>query len=246
MLKNLKITYLFLFFILCLPLEALSAVTLTVGDGSGDPGSSGNQVVISLGNPDDMVSGVEVDISDAGDFLTITGCSAIGRASDFTCSSFERDDGSARVILVSLAAKTIPKGSGEIITLEYDVSGDAPSGECKSLVPEKVLIADEKKNPLDDFETVSGEFCFTGEGTVVGCVDNSDPIIIYEFGDIVLTSCTLNGDTRRSDTGEAGHGLIVGAADITIDGNGYCLDGEVKTRSKTSAPESGWKNLMKT
>jgi len=91
-------TYLFLFFILCLPLEALSAVTLTVGDGTGNQGSSGNEVTISLDNPDDIVIGVEVDIHDAGDFLTITGCSVTGRASDFTCSSFERDDGSARVI----------------------------------------------------------------------------------------------------------------------------------------------------
>ena len=245
MLKNLKITYLFLFFILCLPLEALSAVTLTVGEGSGDPGSSGNQVVVRLDNPGDIVSGVSVDIFDTDDFLTITGCSAIGRASAFMCSKFEHDDGYARVILVSTSAETIPKGSGEIITLEYDVSGDAPSGKCRSLVPENVLIGDEYKNPLNDFETVSGEFCFNTVGGTVGCVDNSDPTTIYEFGDIVLTSCTFNGDMKRSDTAAIGHGLIVGAPDITIDGNGFCLDGEVKTCDDAMNPQYGIYNLNK-
>jgi hypothetical protein len=34
---------------------------------------------------------------------------------------------------------------------------------------------------------------------------------------------------KRSDTGGTGHGLIIGADDITIDGNGYFLDGEVKS-----------------
>jgi len=59
-----------------------------------------------------------------------------------------------------------------------------------------------------------------------GCVGSTQ---IFEFGDTVTESCTFDSDMLRSDTGAAGHGLIVGAADITIDGNGYCLDGEVKT-----------------
>jgi hypothetical protein len=50
----------------------------------------------------------------------------------------------------------------------------------------------------------------------------------FYFGDTVTESCTFDGDMLRSDTGTAGHGLIIGTPGITIDGNGFCLDGEVK------------------
>jgi hypothetical protein len=42
------------------------------------------------------------------------------------------------VILLSTSAESIIKGNGEIITVKYDVSGDAPSGECRSLEPKDV------------------------------------------------------------------------------------------------------------
>ena len=58
-----------------------------------------------------------------------------------------------------------------------------------------------------------------------GCVGATTT---FEFGDTVTESCNFDGDMKRSDTGAAGHGLIVGATGITIGGNGYCLDGEVK------------------
>ncbi len=57
-----------------------------------------------------------------------------------------------------------------------------------------------------------------------GCVGATQT---FEFGDTVTESCTFDGDMVRP-AGLAGHGLIVGAAGITIDGAGFCIDGETK------------------
>jgi parallel beta-helix repeat protein len=53
-----------------------------------------------------------------------------------------------------------------------------------------------------------------------GCVGD-ETSTDFGWGDTVTESCTFNGDLVCS----VGHGLIVGADNITIDGNGYTLDG---------------------
>ena len=151
---------LLLFLILCLPSVALCQMTLSVGNGAGVPGSSANEVVIGLNNPDARVKGVQVDILDEGNHLTITGCETTGRASDFECVKNEREDGSARVILVSVTGGVIPEGEGGIVTLQYDLSGNAPLGRCVALDPTKVLVPDEYNSPLEA-DALPGEFCFT-------------------------------------------------------------------------------------
>jgi PKD repeat protein len=65
-------------------------------------------------------------------------------------------------------------------------------------------------------------------GTQSGCISNANPDSVwFLFGDTVTESCTFANGMDRP-TGQTGHGLIVGADDITIDGAGYCLDGVVK------------------
>ncbi len=54
-----------------------------------------------------------------------------------------------------------------------------------------------------------------------GCVSNTNASKIFACGDTVTESCTFNCDRGC----ENGHGLIIGADNITIDGNGYTLDG---------------------
>jgi hypothetical protein len=61
-----------------------------------------------------------------------------------------------------------------------------------------------------------------GPGTVfASCVGSTQS---FEFGDTVTESCTFDSNMVRP-AGVTGHGLIIGAAGITIDGNGFCLDG---------------------
>ena len=54
-----------------------------------------------------------------------------------------------------------------------------------------------------------------------GCVSVRDPSTIFACGDTVTESCRFNCNLSY----QSGHGLVVGADNIVIDGNGYTLDG---------------------
>lgn len=54
-----------------------------------------------------------------------------------------------------------------------------------------------------------------------GCVSVRDPSTIFAYGDTVTESCRFN--CNLSD--QSGHGLVIGADNIVIDGNGHTLDG---------------------
>ena len=56
-----------------------------------------------------------------------------------------------------------------------------------------------------------------------GCVSVADPKTIFACGDTVTESCTFNCDLYCS----SGHGLMIGADNVVIDGNGYTLDGVI-------------------
>jgi len=57
--------------------------------------------------------------------------------------------------------------------------------------------------------------------TNCGCVADRDPSKIFGCGDSVTGNCTFNCDLNCP----IGHGLIIGADGITIDGRGYVLNG---------------------
>jgi parallel beta-helix repeat protein len=54
-----------------------------------------------------------------------------------------------------------------------------------------------------------------------GCISDANASKIFACGDIVTESCTFNCNLSC----KKGHGLIIGAGNITLDGNGYTLDG---------------------
>ena len=56
-----------------------------------------------------------------------------------------------------------------------------------------------------------------------GCISLNDPGTIFACGDTVTASCTFNCDLNCM----SGHGLVIGADGIVIDGNGYTLDGVI-------------------
>ena len=66
-LRSIWLAVMALCFIFFFPVKAISQVALTVGNGAGAPGSSGNEVIISLDNPDDKVQGIQLDICDGDD-----------------------------------------------------------------------------------------------------------------------------------------------------------------------------------
>ena len=177
----------FLGLILFLPWKAFSQVTLTVGDGAGDPGSSENEVVISLDNPVDEVSGLQFDICDVDDYLTITGVETTSRTEEFYCDCNELENGCARILALSMSAELIDKGSGPVFIVKYEVREDAPFAEARDLNLENVTVSDETSD-LEVTE-VPGHFCLTS------CKVNIDPEeATANPGDTIQFSATNTGD----------------------------------------------------
>ena len=120
-----KIMFIQLVISLCIfvfPLSVSQAVViLTVGDGSGLPGSTDRPVDVSLANPDDIVRGIQMDICDVDDFLTpvrndnppeYDECESTDRTAGFSCLVNELPNGCCRILLFSDAGTLIEEGEG--------------------------------------------------------------------------------------------------------------------------------------
>jgi hypothetical protein len=142
--------------------------TLTVGDGSGSPGSQGNQITVTLNN-DVPVRGMQLDICDEDDFLECTDCQGVDRASNFLCELEEQPNGCCGMILVDVSGGGLAEGSGPIFTVEYTVSTNAPAGQCRELSPEDIKAVQDNQamDPVDTL-SVPGEFCFSNGSN--GCI----------------------------------------------------------------------------
>ena len=107
-------------------------VFVSVGNGSGAPGSQNNSVTLSMQN-NIMVKGLQLAIKDDKNFLFATGCNTIGRASVSTCEVNEHRYGWTILELYSFGGAMIGEGSGPILTINYRVKDNAPLDECFSL-----------------------------------------------------------------------------------------------------------------
>ncbi|MDY6972117.1 MAG: metallophosphoesterase, partial [Thermodesulfobacteriota bacterium] len=135
-------------------------ILFDIHNGAGEPGAIDRKVELGLANAV-AVSGIQVDIYDEDDCLTLTGVEPTNRASGFTCD-FEDDyagTGCARVILYSAGGSFIPPGNNSILSLRYDVKEGSPLRKCRSITPENLLITDENNDPLSAAQG-SGSFYF--------------------------------------------------------------------------------------
>ena len=186
--QNLLLLIITLGFILCFSLEALAQATLSVKEGAGPPGFFDNEVLISLENQNNPVSGVQFDIYDVGDHLTITGIEATSRAKGFDCNFNELGNGFARIETFSRNLGLIEEGSGSVFIVRFDVKEDAPLEETCTLNLANVSVLDEKKHVIETTE-VPGEFSFDS------CVVNISPTaetVNSESG--IQFSATVTGD----------------------------------------------------
>ena len=101
-------------------------------------------------------------------------------------------------------------GNACAITEDYNDSGGDP---CTHSCPPSAARSHED---ADEDETERGS-------PTCGCVSVADPSTIFACGDTVTASCTFNCDLYCS----SGHGLVIGADGVVIDGNGYTLDGVI-------------------
>jgi hypothetical protein len=148
-------------------------VTISVGNGSGFPGSRTSVVEVSLDNPSHVVQGLQVDITDVGDYLSCTECTPNpDRASQFNCFTSELNDGSCRVILFAFSTM-IPIGNGPLLSINYSIKENVPAEACTTLHAGGVKVSGENNQSLDAV-SIDGELCFLSCQVNSECNDENE------------------------------------------------------------------------
>jgi hypothetical protein len=155
-----------------------SAVVLTAGDGSGFKGSHYRPVTVSLDNPDERVKQVQLDVCDAGNYLslnTLVRCETTSRSAGFSLIALDLPNGCTRIFMSSNEVPCpalIAKGSGPIFTINYNVAAAPPSGECRDLTPQNGSVRDEDGNLISSLTYgPAGDFCFSSCASAGDCND---------------------------------------------------------------------------
>ena len=172
-----------IFFLFAFLSMSYAQVSLTVGNGTGYPGSSGRQVTLNLDNQNDVVGGVQLDICDVDDYIAATECSTTERTMDFICRTYEQKNGCVGVVVYSPTCSVISEGTGPIVSLSYNVSVDAPVGECRDLNPVNGVILDVVGDELPSAFN-PGNFCFIGCGDI--CPPDNPATPEWDCGDGVV------------------------------------------------------------
>jgi hypothetical protein len=143
--------------------DSCQPVNLTVGSGSGLPGTTDNPVTVSLDTLFMEVATIQTEVCDVDDNLTCTGCEIAGRTpSTLSCVATELPSGCCQILLFdsSLSGAFIDTGTGPVFTINYSVDPSAYVGACRLLEPRHNGVATVNLFPLD-VDATPGDFCFT-------------------------------------------------------------------------------------
>ena len=219
---------LFICLLVAVPFTNVQAqVIITVVNGSGAVGSSGNVIDVTLSNPSEKVRAVQLDICDVDDYLTSSICETTERSLGFSCVGTELDNGCVRVTLITFGGELIHEGNGPIVTIVYTVSPSAPEGECRELNPQNEQVANENAIPLDSASAL-GEFCFLSNA------DNDTDGIPN-----TIDNCPENPNGPNLGTCvKIREGLFVGMGVICTE-SGDCLGDELCDLEQLDFDESG-------
>ena len=157
-------------------------VQLQVNNSSGEPGSTGNTVYVSMNNQVN-VRGVQFTLTDTPDLLTATGVTATTRAPGFS-ASFNETGTDVEVLLISFTGGEINTGTGPILQITYDVDGAAVFGDKTTMSISNAKISNVNRQNIFA-NLVDGEFLFSTPGDMDsdGDVDGDD---IDRFVEIVM------------------------------------------------------------
>ena len=105
--------------------------SITIGNvvfmsASADTGDVNESVSINLALENDgIVSGLQLDLFDSPNYVTVVGVSAVGRAEGFSASFNEINNGRTRIVLFSQNNEDINPGSGAILKVSMLIHEDA-------------------------------------------------------------------------------------------------------------------------
>jgi len=222
--------------------DTCQPATLTVGDASGNPGSSTRPVQLSLETFFSGVRTIELDICDEGDYLSCSGCQPTSRAQGFSCLTNEKN-GCCTIVIYSSGGSIIEPGSDPIVTVDFNVSASAPQGSCRSVAAENVAMGNAYNVGLEA-DAVAGEFCFSdipitsttsSSTSTTTSVQPSYAVTVTPMSVTVSSGATLRFSAQTTLGGEAVAGTydwqISPASTIgsSIDGTGLFTAGATIT-----------------
>lgn len=116
-------------------------VFLTIGDGSGDPGSKNIPITVTLDNKADRVKGLSFQICyNNKTYLSVTKCEGTGRASALSCQ-YNNGVGCSKIMFFGMGDDIITEGTGQILRFYYNVPTTAPPGESIVLKPVNTIVS---------------------------------------------------------------------------------------------------------
>jgi len=202
--------------------------------GFGFPASNENSIEIKLDNPSHKVKDIKLNICDVDNYLTLMGCKTTDRTTDFSCRSRELVNGCCEVTLVSNNyTAMIEKGTGPLFILKYEVSEEAPLGECRNLNTENVFVTDPDGNPLEAI-SLPGEFCFNS-------VPHSCKVTISPKSAQVFPGDTIQFSVSVGGTGCADPCYdweAVGSSGGIIDAHGLYRSGSIEGTDKVTVTDA--------
>jgi len=161
-------------------LYAQQEVMVTIEDGYGTPGTSGNTVTVSadnqIQNTTPIASGefwitydssIGINIPDTG------GVETTERSQNHQVAySVDRSSSThvVHILLFSMSGDIITPGTGPILNLLFDVASDATPGSQSELSFSNVILSDIEANPIPVDYSDTGTFTITGGYTISGTV----------------------------------------------------------------------------
>lgn len=103
------------------------------------PGTT-TSVAAALTNTTEQVRGLQFTASPLAAAVSLRGVHAVGRSEGLTADAQQQADGTIRVVLMSLDARTIAPGQGAVVSLDLATDATA-SGDAIAIDPASVRVA---------------------------------------------------------------------------------------------------------
>ena len=128
------------------------STVLTMQNGTVNAGET-TVIGVDLTNPDEIVSGFQIQIVDWPNYLTVANVdvdvSVTSRTSDFMVVGNEQPDGSFIIVGFSLTGSNIDYGTGSIVDITYTSTTEYSTEIQLSIVPELSVLSDPSASPIE-------------------------------------------------------------------------------------------------
>jgi hypothetical protein len=196
-------------------------------------------VEINLENPGHQVERIIMDVCDEDDYLSLMRCDITERTEGFLCRASESGDGCCSVMLFSMSGSSvIEEGTGPIFTLQYVVSDEAPTDECRALTTENVEATDTNGFDLQVISS-QGAYCFAAE------VEPEDPDEDTDDDGVIdeLDQCP---DTNPSADPDYGSDIIIENCETGVlnDSANGCLMSDLIDQCAENVEKKGKRGII--